>query len=306
MPSEGKNIPVNYNEIPRTIKRRPYYIITPGMIVLIGILIPFILAIFLSFTNYSFKSMHWRFVGVRNWTDMLTNVDFYHALLITLIYAVSATVVQMVLGTVIALLLKKDTLYSKVLKVLFTFPLMVAPAIAVLIWQLMTSNTVGVLEKFLNVFGVFNFPWASSYKTSMFTAVLIDTWVNTPFILLLVLAGIQSLPKSPFEAAQVDGASAWFTFKTLTFPMLKPFMYIALLFRLMAALQEFGVIFSLSKGGPGDSLMNISLTAYMTAFKYSRVGVAMPYLLVLWVIINYSAKAIVNRQRKLARQAQGL
>lgn len=303
--SRGKDAPANYNEIPSNIKRRPYCIIAPGMVVLIGIMIPFILAIYLSFTNYSFKSMTYHFVGFKNWIGMFTDGDFYHAILITVIYALSATIVQMILGTVVALLLKKDTLYSKILKVLFTFPLMVAPAIAVLIWQLMTSNTVGVLEKFLNIFGAFNFPWAASDKTVMFTAVLIDTWVNTPFVLLLVLAGIQSLPKSPFEAAQVDGAGAWFTFKTLTFPMLKPFMYIALLFRLMAALQEFGIIFSLSKGGPGDSLMNISMSAYMTAFKYSRVGLAMPYLLVLWVIINYAAKAIVKRQRKLARQAQG-
>lgn len=296
---------INYNEVPKSIRRRPYYIIAPGMLILIGILIPFAVAIFLSFTNYSFKTLSWHFIGLRNWTEMLTSGDFYHALLITVEYSLSATVVQMLLGSVVALLLKKDTVYSKVLKVLFTFPLMVAPAIAVLIWQLMTSNSVGVLEKFLNMLSVYNFPWASSYKTAMFTAVLIDTWVNTPFILLLVLAGIQSLPKSPFEAAQVDGASAWFTFKTLTLPMLKPFMYIALLFRLMAALQEFGIIFALSKGGPGDALMNISLTAYMTSFKYSRVGVAMPYLLVLWVIINYSAKALVKRQRKLAKQAQG-
>lgn len=296
---------INYNEVPKNIRRRPYYIIAPGMLILIGILIPFAVAIVLSFTNYSFKTLDWHFIGLRNWIEMLTSGDFYHALLITVEYSLSATVVQMILGSVVALLLKKDTVYSKVLKVLFTFPLMVAPAIAVLIWQLMTSNSVGVLEKFLNVLSVYNFPWASSYKTAMFTAVLIDTWVNTPFILLLVLAGIQSLPKSPFEAAQVDGASTWFTFKTLTLPMLKPFMYIALLFRLMAALQEFGIIFALSKGGPGDALMNISLTAYMTSFKYSRVGVAMPYLLVLWVIINYSAKALVKRQRKLAKQAQG-
>ena len=211
----------------------------------------------------------------------------------------------MLLGTGVALLLKKDTRYSRVLKVLFTFPLMVAPAIAVLIWQLMTSNTVGVLERVLNIFGVYNFPWAASNKTALFTVLVIDAWVNTPFVLLLVLAGIQSLPKSPFEAAAVDGASAWFTFKTLTFPMLKPFMYIALLFRLMAALQEFGIIYALSKGGPGDTLMNISLTAYITGFTYQKLATALPYLLVLWFIVNKSAKFLVKRQRFLAKQAAG-
>lgn len=296
---------INYNEIPKKIRMRPYLIIAPGMLILIGILIPFFMAIFLSFTNYSFRLPKWDFVMFKNWADMLTEKSFYHALSVTLRYAFYSTGVQMILGTVIALLLKKDTRYSRILKVLFTFPLMVAPAIAVLIWQLMTSNSVGVLEKFLNVIGIFNFPWASSHGTAMFTAVLIDTWVNTPFILLLVLAGIQSLPKSPFEAAQVDGADGWFTFKTLTFPMLKPFMYIALLFRLMASLQEFGIIYALTKGGPGDTLMNISLTGYMTAFQYQRLGQALPYLLVLWTIVNFSAMWLVKRQRKLAKQAQG-
>lgn len=296
---------INYNEMPKNIRMRPYYIIAPGLIILIGIMIPFVSAIFLSFTNYSFRLPNWKWVWFKNWIKMFSDPGFYHAIGVTIRYALYATGVQMILGTIIALLLKKDTRYSRILKVLFTFPLMVAPAIAVLIWQLMTSNSVGVLEKFLNVIGIFNFPWASSHATAMFTAILIDTWVNTPFVLLLVLAGIQSLPKSPFEAAQVDGASAWFTFKTLTFPMLKPFMYIALLFRLMASLQEFGIIYALTKGGPGNTLMNTSLTAYMTAFQYQRLGEALPYLLVLWLIVNITAKKLVTRQRKLAKQAQG-
>lgn len=296
---------INYNEVPRNIRLRPYFIIAPGLLILIGIMIPFVAAIFLSLTNYSFRLPVWKFIGLRNWFETLSSGSFYHALWVTVQYAAAATLTQMALGTVIALLLKKDNRFTRILKVLFTFPLMVAPAIAVLIWQLMTSNSIGVLEKFLNIFGVFNFPWASSHHTAMFTAVLIDTWVNTPFVLLLVLAGIQSLPKSPFEAAQVDGASAWFIFKTLTFPMLKPFMYIALLFRLMAALQEFGIIYALTKGGPGDTLMNISLTGYMTAFQYQRLGEALPYLLVLWLVVNISAKYLVTRQRKLAQQAQG-
>ena len=296
---------INYNEIPKKLRRRPYYIIAPGLLILIGILIPFFAAICLSFTNYSFKMTTFRFVGLKNWINILKDSAFYHSLLVTLQYAFCATLTEMLLGTGIALLLKKDTKFSRVLKVLFTFPLMVAPAIAVLIWQLMTSNSIGILEKVLNVFGVFNFPWAASHSTALFTAVLIDTWVNTPFVLLLVLAGIQSLPKSPFEAAQVDGAGAWFTFKTLTLPMLKPFMYIALLFRLMAALQEFGIIFALTKGGPGDTLMNISLTSYLTAFQFQKLGAALPGLLILWVLINFFAKWLVTRQRKLARQSQG-
>jgi multiple sugar transport system permease protein len=283
-------------------------------------MIPFITAIVLSFTNASYRipMEQWRFNWFRNWLSftmvdgrlelggILGNPDFYHAVLVTFIYAIGTTGSELLIGMGIAFLLKKDTRYSRILKVVLMFPLMVAPAIAVLIWQLMISNSVGIIEKFLNIFGLFNFPWAASPKTAMFTVVLIDAWVNTPFVLLLVLAGIQSLPKSPFEAAQVDGASAWFTFKTLTFPMLKPFIYIALLFRLMAALQEFGIIFALTKGGPGDTLMNISLTSYITAFTYQQPGRAMPYLLVLWFVVNFAAKKIVEKQRKYAKEAAGL
>jgi multiple sugar transport system permease protein len=287
---------------------RPYFIILPGMIILIGILLPFAVAILLSFTNASYRLPmdRWRFTGLGNWVAMFTNPEFYHAALVTITFAVCATGSELLLGMGIAFLLRKDSHYSRILKVLFMFPLMVAPAIAVLIWQLMISNSVGIVEKLLNVFGIFNFPWAASPKTAMFTVVFIDSWVNTPFIMLLILAGIQSLPKSPFEAAQVDGASAWFTFKTLTLPMLKPFIYIAVLFRMMASLQEFGIIFALTKGGPGNTLMNISLTSYLTAFTYQRLAKAMPYLLVLWLVVNFVAKWLVGRQRKCAKEAAGL
>jgi len=299
---------INYNELPKNIRRRPYYIFMPGVIILIGILIPFATAILLSFTNASYRIPmdRWNFIGLGNWIEMFKNPEFYRAVMVTLTFAVCATGSELLVGMGIAFLLRKDTRYSRILKVVFMFPLMVAPAIAVLIWQLMISNSVGIVEKFLNLFGLFNFPWASSPRTAMFTVVFIDVWVNTPFIMLLVLAGIQSLPKSPFEAAQVDGASAWFTFRKLTLPMLKPFIYIAVLFRAMASLQEFGIIFALTKGGPGNTLMNISITSYLTAFTYQRLARAMPYLLILWVVVNITANIIVKKQRKFAKEAAGL
>lgn len=134
-----------------------------------------------------------------------------------------------------------------------------------------------------------------------------------------VLSGVQNIPLIGVETLSVvddadvqqvlldvaGDADAWFTFKTLTFPMLKPFMYIALLFRLMAALQEFGIIYALSKGGPGNTLMNLSLTSYITGFTYQKLAAALPYLLVLWYIINKAAEFLVKRQRFLAKQALG-
>jgi multiple sugar transport system permease protein len=182
---------------------------------------------------------------------------------------------------------------------------MIAPVIATLIWQLMTNNSVGILEKFLNLFGIYNFPWASSAKTALFTAALIDIWVYAPFVIILILAGVQSLPKSPFEAAQIDGGSAWFTFKTLTLPMLKPFMYIALIFRLMASLQEFAIIFALTKGGPGDTLMNLSITGYNMGFAFLKFGKSLPYVLFLWLIIYIISKKLVGKWLVVQKAAAG-
>ncbi len=161
-------------------------------------------------------------------------------------------------------------------------------------------------RKILEHLGIVGFPWAASPKTALMTAVMIDVWVNTSFCMLLVLAGLQSLPKSPFESAKIDGGSTMFNFRNLTLPMLKPSLYIALLFRLMAALQEYAVIFALTKGGPGDTLMNLSLTAYQTGFQFQKFGYALPYILVLWVFINIIAKQIVKRQRAAQKQAAGL
>lgn len=302
-----KKVAEELNKVPFKTRVRPYLIVAPSLIITIGIMIPFVMAIWYSLTNYSFKLPTHTFIGLRNWIEVLSSYDLWNALWISLLYGVSATVVEMALGMGVAILLNNlNNRLSRILRVLLVFPLMVAPVTATIVWQLMLNSSVGILEKFLNLFGVYNFPWAASPSTAMLTVVLIDVWVNTAFIILLVLAGLQSLPKSPFESAKIDGGSAWFNFVNLTLPMLKPSLYIALLFRLMAALQEYAIIFALTKGGPGDSLMSLSLTAYQTGFRFQRFGYALPYILVLWIIINLAAKFIVKKQRAAQKQAAGL
>lgn len=233
-------------------------------------------------------------------------MKFWKALWVTIRYAFFSTLIEMLLGLGIAILLYKlNNILSKILRVTLIFPLMIAPVTATIVWTLMLNSSVGIVEKFLNIFGVYNFPWAASPHTAMLTAVMIDVWVNTPFVMILALAGLQSLPKSPFESAKIDGGSAWFNFINLTLPMIKPSLYVALLFRLMASLQEYAIIFGLTKGGPGDTLMNLSLTSYQQGFQFQKFGYALPFILVLWVIINYLAKFIVKKQRTAQKQASG-
>lgn len=294
------------NTVPFKDRVRPYLIVAPSLIITIGIMVPFAMAIWYSMTNYSFKLPTHKFIGLGNWTSMLTSGDFWNALKVSLLYGILSTAIEMLLGLGVAILLNNlNNRLSKVLRVLLVFPLMVAPVTATIVWQLMLNSSVGIVEKLFNLFGVYNFPWAAAPSTALMTVVMIDVWINTAFIILLVLAGLQSLPKSPFESAKIDGGSAWFNFINLTLPMLKPSLFIALLFRLMAALQEYAVIFALTKGGPGDTLMSLSLTAYQKGFKFQKFGAAIPYILVLWLIINITAKRIVKLQRSAQKQAAG-
>ena len=270
------------NVVPFKTRMRPYLIVAPALLITIGIMIPFIMSIYYSLTSYSFRLPNYSFVGLKNWIAILSSGAFWKAVWVTLRYAFFSTAFEMLLGMGVAMLLNNlNNRFSKILRVALIFPLMVAPITATIIWQLMLNNSVGIVEKFLNIFGVYNFPWAAG-------------------------AGLQSLPKSPFESAKIDGGSPWFNFRNLTLPMLKPSLYIALLFRLMAALQEYAIIFGLTKGGPGDTLMNLSLTSYQTGFQFQKFGFALPYILVLWVFINMVAKQIVKRQRAAQKQAAGL
>ncbi len=284
----------------------PYVVFLPALITTVGIIIPFIYSIVLSFTSYSFRAPVMKFIGGKNWMAMLSDSAFWRSLGTTVSYAFLTTALELVLGLCIALLLYRFSgVWINILKVALIIPLMVAPVIATLVWQLMLNTSVGIIEKFLNVFNIYNFPWAADPKTALLTVALIDVWVYTPFVMLLVLAGLNTLPKSPFESAQIDGGSPLFVFRKLLLPLLKPFLYIAIIFRLMAAFQEFAIIFALTKGGPGDATMTLSLRGYTIGFAFSRLASAIPYLLVLWAIIYFISSILVRRMLVSLKRVNG-
>lgn len=294
------------NTIPLKTRIRPYLIVAPALLITIGILIPFAMAIYFSFTGYTFRIPNSSFIGGRNWIRMFENPQFWNALKVTLTYAFWSTTVEMLLGLGIAMLLGNlKNRFSRIMRVALIFPLMVAPVVGTVIWQLMLRSSVGIIDKMLNVIGIYGAQWGASHQTAMMTVVMIDVWINCPFVIILILAGIQSLPKSPFESAKIDGGSAWFNFRNLMLPMLKPCILIALLFRLMAALQEFSIIFALTKGGPGDTLMSLSVTSYTQGYMYQRFASALPLILMLWLLVNVCANIIVKAWRKAQYQAAG-
>lgn len=284
---------------------RPYLVLAPSFLLTIGILIPFFVAIFYSFTDLTLRSPEYEMVGFKNFVDTFTNPDFWHSVGVTVRYAFFATAVEMVLGMIIALLLNHESAFSRFLRLILIFPLMIAPVIGALIWLLITNPTVGILRVPLGWIGLGDFRWSADPDWALFSLVIIDVWIYTPFVVILVLAGLRSLPKAPYEAALIDGGSAWFVYKNLTLPMLAPVLLIALVFRMMTSLQEFGIIFATTKGGPGDRTLSVAVASYNEAFPYYNLSGAIPMLLFLWFMIYVVCFILIGFWRKAQKAASG-
>jgi multiple sugar transport system permease protein len=285
--------------LPLTVPRRrvnlePFFLIAPALVVCIGILYPFGLAVFYSFTNYSLTLPFIKVTGLRNYGYIFANPDFWHATAVTLGYAVSAVGVELVLGMIVALLLDRDTPLAKLMRGLIILPLMIAPVLGTLMWKLMMDPSFGVANFLLSPFGLRNLTWGDSPYTALPTAVLIDVWIYTPFIGLLLLAGLRSISPSLYEAAQVDGATPWGTFRAVTLPALAPYLIVCTLFRMVDSLRAFDILFALTKGGPGNALWNYQVTAYYQTITFSNVGLGSAYMVINWAIIYILSQALVS------------
>ena len=134
---------------------------------------------------------------------------------------------------------------------------------------------------------------------------LVDVWVYTPFIMILLLAGLRSLPKQPFEAAALDGVPRSFVFFRITLPMLMPYIITASLFRLLDSIQQFDIIYAMTQGGPGDTLMVFQVQAYLEFFQYTNVGRSAALLIVLWAITYFLSNIFIKQWLKLRERAHG-
>ena len=209
------------------------------------------------------------------------------------------------LGLGIALLLRRPTRFHNAVSIMLLLPLMTAPAIAALMWKLMTNPSFGILSYLVGLFGVTDFKWASDPSSALFTVVLVDVWVYTPFIMILLLAGLRSLPRQPFEAAALDGVPASFVFFRITLPMLAPYIITASLFRLLDSIQQFDIIYAMTQGGPGDRLMVFQVQAYLEFFQYTNVGRSAALLMILWLITNILSNIFIKNWLRLRARAHG-
>ncbi len=268
-------------------KRRnwaPFLMTMPATLALIGILYPFAIAVYYSFTNYRIIRPTYEFIGVDNYVNMFSNNSFWNALSNTLLFAGVALVVELTLGFMIALLLNRQARGVGVMRALLLLPLMLPPVVSGMMWKTMLAPNSGPVNY---LFGLGDFAWLSVLSAARFSIVFIEIWSSTPFVALVLLSGLQSLPKEPFEAAEVDGASFIFILRRLILPMLKPFILIVLLFRVVDVIKLFDIIFATTGGGPLNVTTTIPIMVYKEVFQFYNLGSAIAKVLVLW-LINYT------------------
>jgi multiple sugar transport system permease protein len=274
--------------------------------VCIGILVPFFTAVWYSLQRYNLSFPDQRaFVWFENYVGLFTDPAFWNTVRISLAYAGLTVGVQLLLGLAIALLLQRRHWINDLMSVLLILPLMVAPAIASLMWKLMTNPNFGVLSYLVGLVGFPDFGWSSSPRSALFTVVLVDTWVYTPFITVLLLAGLRALPRQPFEAAELDGVPASFVFLRITLPMLMPYILTASLFRMLDSIQQFDIIYSMTQGGPGDTLTVFQVQAYLEAFSFSNIGRSAALVMILWAITYALSTVFIKQWLKLRAKARG-
>lgn len=283
-------------------KLRPYILSVPAVVIVIGILYPFFVGAYYAFLNYAAVNPHPHFIGLENFKSVLGDQIFWQSVRVTAVFAVVATAIETALGVGLALLLNRSSIIGKIFEKVLILPLMIAPVIAGVIWKLMFNPQFGILNHVLGLGNTFD--WLSS-TNALWSVILVDLWIFTPFVAILVLAGIRSLPKEPFEASEVDGASWFYMFRRLMLPMLWPYILVAVIFRFMDNLKVFDHIYVLTAGGPGVTTRTLQIGAFEDSIinlDYSRGST---YMLLLWIIVFITARYLVSVLGKAQRRAAG-
>lgn len=287
-------------------KALPYVLSLPALLVCIGILVPFFTAVVYSFQRYRL-SQPWarQFNWGENYLNFMSDPSFWNTLKVSMLYAGLTVTIELLLGLGIALLLQRRSTFNNFVSIMLLLPLMIAPALAALMWKLMTNPGFGILSYLAGLIGLQNFRWASSPDTALLTVVLVDIWVYTPFIMILLLAGLRSLPTQPFEAAALDGVPRSFVFFRITLPMLTPYILTATLFRLLDSIQQFDIIYAMTQGGPGDTLTVFQVEAYLNFFQSTNVGRSAALMIILWAITYFLSNIFIKNWLRLRERARG-
>jgi ABC-type sugar transport system permease subunit len=258
----------------RRLRRSATLFLLPAAFVLSAITLgPLLYSLFVSFTDWTLTvpGSERIFVGIANYQRIILDFSFWRAVQITLVFGLSSTAIELVLGVILAIMLNQEFAGRGIVRALVLIPLVITPAVIGMFWRLLYDDQQGVLNYFLLSVGLPRLHWLD-HGLALPSLVLTDVWQWTPFIVLIVLSGLQSIDLDMVGAARIDGANARQIFRYLTLPHLLPYLLVGLFFRLLDALKEFDKIYLLTQGGPGNETTTVSVYAFDTGFRIFEIG----------------------------------
>lgn len=271
----------------------------PGLLVLIAIIIfPLTFTIRVSFSSWDIISPDLDWLGIKNYLRLFADTRFWESMVRLCFIAVVTVFTEYVLGFALALMVWKDVRYKKFFRVLFLVPMMTTPVIMSVIWRTMFHESLGPLNDLLGLVGIDPIPWLSTAKMSMVSVMIVEIWQWTPFMFLLLLAGLVSLPKEPFQAAEIDGAGPLRTFFLVTFPLMAPITIASIIIRLIEASKIMETVYVLTSGGPGTATETGSYYIYIRGLREFQIGYAasmsVVYLVLMIIALTIIAKTLVK------------
>ncbi|MGH9659467.1 MAG: carbohydrate ABC transporter permease [Bryobacteraceae bacterium] len=246
----------------------------------------------------SFTSAEGGFTGA-HFARLATDRLFFIAAAQTMLFTSIALAAEFILGMTLALLVDSLARGRAIFRAGLLVPMLLPPVVAAVIWRLIYNPQFGALNGTLRSAGIDTaaLTWTSGASSALLSVILVDIWEWTPFLFLLLTAGLQALPREPFEAARMDGASSWQVFRDIVLPLLKPVILLALLLRAMDLVRIFDQIFLLTQGGPGFATETMSLYIYRQAFRFFNFGYAAAMSLVGLAITTLMARALLRVMR---------
>lgn len=263
----------------------PYFFMGPAaVIMLVALLYPLLYMVYGSFRSWDPSQTlgETEFVGLKNYITLLNDPAFHESLGVTLKFAFAVVSIEMLIGVGLALLLDRNIRGISILRTMFILPMMIAPVVVGLMWRYMYHPTVGTFNRMLESVGIEGVDWLGQH--ALMSIIIADIWQWTPFIFILTLAALQSLPRSTLEAARIDGATGWQQVIHIKLPLMMPVLIVTCLLRLIDAFKVLEVILVMTEGGPGLSTEILALRISRTATEFRELGVAAAmsnYLLIL-------------------------
>ena len=270
-------------------KRRGALLVTPAIVVLFVMnIFPLLWSFGLSFFNYKANSQRVpKFQGLENYADVLTDEKVWERFQTTAIIVGSSVILQLIVGFLLALMFAKEFPLRRIVLMLVLTPMMLSFVSVGVFFKLFYEPTFGILSYVMNLFSSEPYVQLATPAGAIAGIVIADAWMWSPFGMLLVLAGLVSVPKYLYEAAEIDRASSWRTFWTITFPYIKSLLLLAVLFRTIETFKLFDIVYIITQGGPGSSTETIAVYLYRLGFQFFRTSQssALAYIVLFIVIV---------------------